>query len=304
MAMTFSTAVTLYRQHLRARRRAPTTITWYGEQFDTYERWRVAAGLPDVLPTNDEIDAYLAEQQERHKPATVHARFRALRALCNWLQRRKKIAADENPFTLLSPEDAPHVPQEIRPYPSADDVARLLASIPDRTWLDHRDRLIVLILYYSGLRRAELCALEVADIDTQRLQITVAHGKGNKARIVPCTEEVRHVLAAYLFCRPKHTERLLLASDGYEGVKGLLQAEGVRQMLIRRCRAAEIPYRNPHAFRHGLAMMLLNNGMRLTSVAKVLGHSDPAVTHKVYAHTLDETVRREYEEALRLVRRP
>ncbi len=70
-------------------------------------------------------------------------------------------------------------------------------------------------------------------------------------------------------------------------------------MLIRRCRAAEIPYRNPHAFRHGLAMLLLNNGMRLTSVAKVLGHSDPAVTHKVYAHTLDETVRSEYQEALR-----
>lgn len=299
MSISFSSAATLYRQHLRARRRAPTTITWYGEQFAVYERWRLATGRGNGLPSNDDLDAYLAEQQERHKPATVHARFRALRALCNWLQRRKKIAADENPFNLLSPEDAPHVPQEIRPYPSADDVARLLASIGERTWLDHRDRLIVLILYYSGLRRAELCALVVDDIDTQRLQITVQRGKGNKARIVPCVEEVRPALAAYLFCRPQHTAHLLLASDGYEGVKGLLQAEGVRQMLIRRCRAAGIPYRNPHSFRHGTAMMLLNNGMRLTSVAKVLGHSDPAVTHKVYAHTLDETVRSEYQEALR-----
>jgi integrase len=89
-----------------------------------------------------------------------------------------------------------------------------------------------------------------------------------------------------------------LASDGFAGIKGVLQAEGVRQMLIRRCRAAGITYRNPHAFRHGLAMLLLNNGMRLTTVAKVLGHSDPAVTHKVYAHTLDETVRTEYAEAI------
>lgn len=298
MAILFSAAVTLYQQHLRARHRAQTTISWYSEQFATYDGWRRAADLPDALPSCDDLDAFLADQQQKHKPATVHARYRALRALCNWLQRRKKINAEENPFMLLDPDDAPRVPHEIRPYPSLEDVEALLASIGGQTWLDARDRLIVLILYYSGLRRAELCALTVDDIDTQRLEITVQSGKGDKARVVPCVEEVRRALAAYLFSRPQHSKHLLLASDGVAGVKGALRAEGVRQMLIRRCRAAGITYRNPHAFRHGLAMMLLNNGMRLTSVAKVLGHSDPAVTHKVYAHTLDETVRAEYVEAL------
>lgn len=297
-AVTFSAAIVLYRQNLRARHRAQTTISWYDEQFASYDQWRVAHAHPDALPSCEMLDDYLADQQTRHRPATVHARYRALRALCNWLVRRKKITADENPFALLDPEDAPRVPHEIRPYPSIDDVDRLLASIPANTWLDHRDRLIVLILYYSGLRRAELCALNVDDIETQRLQITVQNGKGDKARVVPCVEEVRLALAAYLFSRPQHTPHLLLASDGFAGVKGELQAEGVRQMLIRRCRAAGITYRNPHAFRHGLAMLLLNNGMRLTTVAKVLGHSDPAVTHKVYAHTLDETVRTEYAEAI------
>lgn len=300
--ISFSAAIALYLQNLRARHRATTTISWYEEQFANHAAWRTAHDLPDVLPTVDQLDEYLADQQSRHRPATVHARYRALRALCNWLQRRKKIVADDNPFTLLDPEDAPRVPQEIRPYPTTEDVDRLLASLPGRTWLDHRDRLIVLILYYSGLRRAELCALAVEDIDTQRLQITVQAGKGDKARIVPCVEEVRLALATYLYSRPVHTPHLLLASDGFDGVKGNLQAEGVRQMLIRRCRDAEITYRNPHAFRHGLAMLLLNNGMRLTSVAKVLGHSDPGVTHKVYAHTLDETVRVEYQDAVRRTR--
>lgn len=297
--MNYSLAVTLYRQNLRARHRAQTTISWYEQQFVSYDRWRLANNLPDLLPDNDVLDAFLADQQSNHLPATVHARYRALRALCNWLQKRKKITAEQNPFALLDPEDAPHVPQQIRPYPTPEDVDLLLASIPGRTWLDHRDRLIVLILYYSGLRRGELCALSVEDIDTQRLQITIEKGKGGKARIVPCAEEVRTTLAAYLYSRPQHTNHLLLASDGFDGVKGPLQAEGVRQMLIRRCRDAGITYRNPHAFRHGLAMLLLNNGMRLTSVSKMLGHSDPNVTHKVYAHTLDETVRSEYQEAVR-----
>ncbi len=295
--LSFTTAATLYHQHLRARRRAAATITWYSEQFTAYQRWRTAAGLPDALPTADDLDAYLADQQ-RYSPATVHARYRALRALCNWLQKRKKISADDNPFTVLDPEDAPHVPQEVRRYVRLADVDHLLAAIPGATWLDHRDRLIVLLLFFSGLRRGELCRLRVGDIDTVRLELTVT-GKGDKARVVPCVEELRPALAAYLYSRPHHSDHLLLASDGYEGVRGELTAEGLRQMLIRRCDAAGIDYYNPHAFRHGYAMWLLNNGARLTTVSTMMGHADPQITHKVYAHTTTETVRTEYAEALR-----
>lgn len=298
--LTFSDAAALYHQHLRAKRRAPTTLTWYTEQFAAYTRWRTANNLPDALPTADDIDSFLSA--ETGSPATVHARYRALRALCNWLQKRKKITADDNPFTLLDPDDAPAVPQTIRRHATAADVRRLLDSIQPITWLDHRDRLIILILYYSGLRRAELCRLKVGDIDTTKGEITVLHGKGDKARVVPCIDDVRTALAAYLYSRPQHTEHLLLASDGYEGVKGHLAPEGVRQMLIRRCAQAGIAYLNPHAFRHGFAMWLLNAGARLTTVSTAMGHSDPHITHKVYAHTTAQTVRAEYEDALRRVR--
>lgn len=300
--LTFTTATNLYHQHLRAKRRAPTTLTWYDEQFAAYQTWRRAANRPDAIPTPDDLDAYLADQHTNHRAATVHARYRALRALCNWLQKRKKIAAEENPFTILDADDAPHVPSEIPRHATKADVERLLASITPETWLDHRDRTIIMILFYSGLRRGELCRLKVGDIDTTTLSITIQHAKGDKSRVVPCVDALRPALAAYLYSRPQHSDLLLLASDGYTGVRGALTAEGIRQMLIRRCAQAGIEYLNPHAFRHGFAMWLLNAGARLTTVSTAMGHSDPNITHKVYAHTTTETVRTEYEEALRRLR--
>ncbi len=302
--LAFSEAVRLHRQNLRARRRASNTVQWYGEQFAVFDRWRLAAGLPDALPDAETLDAFIADQHAAGlRPSTVHARFRALRALLNFLERRRKVDSADNPIHLV---DAPSVPSEIRRHVSVPDAEALLASLGGAGWLDHRDRLIVLLLMFSGLRVGELCGLAVADVDSERCEVVISHltAKGEKARVVPCVADVRPALAAYLYSRPCHHERLLLASDGYDGVKGPLQPEGVRQMLIRRCQAAGIAVYNPHAFRHGFAMWLLNSGVRLTTVSTAMGHSDTAITSKVYAHTTVETVRSEYEMAVKRARRP
>lgn len=303
--LTFTKAVQLHHQHLRAKRRSPSTMTWYAEQFAAFDVWRLAQpDLPiDALPDADTIDAFLADQHEGHKPSTVHARFRALRALFLFLERRRKIGHEDNPIHLV---DAPSVPTEIRRHVSVEALEQLLASITGQTWLDHRDRLIILILFYSGLRLGELCALTVADVDIKRSEITVDRGKGERARVVPSTPDLAATLAAYLFTRPNHRDALLLRSDGYGGAKGgSLQPEGVRQMLIRRCKRAGLDKSfNPHAFRHGFAMWLLNAGARLTTVSTAMGHSDTQVTSKIYAHTTVTTVRREYDEAMLTTKKP
>lgn len=296
--LTFSAAVAMYDRHLRAKRRKPTTLTWYAEQFGAYRRWLDANQRGDVLPDAATVDAFLADQHTAGlRPATVHARFRALRALLLFLEKRRLLSHDANPVHVL---DAPSVPREVRRHVTVTDLQSILSAITGTEWIEHRDRLILGILYYSGLRLAELCALTVADIDHASQSITVRAGKGDKARIVPTTPEVLRHLVAYLYSRPNHTDALLLASDGYGGYTGALKSEGVRQMLIRRCRRAGIePPFSPHAFRHGFAMWTLNAGVRLTTVAALMGHSDPTITHQIYAHTTVVTVRREYEEALR-----
>jgi integrase/recombinase XerC len=293
-----SDAIKQYEQHLRAKRRSPRTLTWYTEQFAAYRAWRAAQVIPpaDELPEAEIIDTFLADQHEAGlAPSTVHARFRALRALFRFLERRKKITHDQNPFHVL---DAPGVPTEVRRYVTAEDLNTLLAVITGQTWLDHRDRVILLILFYSGLRLSELCGLHVHDVDMTSLEVTVHRGKGDKARVVPCAPDVRPALAAYLYTRPSHIDELLLKSDGYGGAAGVLRPEGVRQMLIRRCKQAGIEPYSPHAFRHGFAMWLLNAGARATTVATAMGHSDPQITLAIYAHTTVTTVRREYDEAL------
>lgn len=251
--LTFSQSVQLHHQHLRAKRRSPDTITWYAEQFAAFDSWRLSQKppLPDDLPDADTIDAFIADQHDGHKPSTVHARFRAIRALFLFLERRKKIKYDDNPIHLV---DAPGVPTEIRRHVSMEALDALLASITGQSWLDHRDRLIIQILFYSGLRCGELCALSVADVDIKRAEITVDRGKGDKARVVPATPELASALVAYLFSRPAHVDVLLLKSDGYAGAKeGSLQPEGVRQMLIRRCKRAGL-MRHSTRMRSGTAL--------------------------------------------------
>lgn len=295
--VSLSEAVRLHSQHLRARRRSAATLRWYAEQFAAYERWRLLMRLPDQLPDADTIDAYLAAQHAAGlKPSTVNARFRALRALYLFLERRRRIHYDDNPVRLV---DAPKVPREARRYVTQETYSLLINSIAGQSWMAWRDRLILNVLYYSGLRVGELCALCVDDVNAQGLEICVRRGKGDKARIVPAHPELARLFVAYLLSRPAHTDELLLASDGYEGTCGPLAREGVRQMLIRRCRAAGVEYYNPHSFRHGFAMWTLNAGVRMSTVSTLMGHSDQQITQRVYAHTLPQTARNEYDAALR-----
>lgn len=288
--MLFSQAIALYHTHLRSKRRAAKTLSWYAEQFEAFRRWRGADG---ALPDLEEIERFLADCHDAGlSPSTVHARYRALKALFRFLEKRRKV--DANPIALLDP---PSVPRTVRPYVTLAELRQLLATCGD-DWIGQRDRLILLLLFFSGLRLGEVAALRVGDLDAADLTVMVQRGKGDKARIVPMSPEVKPALTAYLFQRPRHDDALWLASDGYGGATGILKPEGIRQMIFRRCQRAGLPRLNPHRFRHGFAMWMLNSGARLTTVSAAMGHSDPAITSQVYAHTTVTTVRREYDAAL------
>lgn len=290
--MLFSEAVSLHRTHLRSKRRSVKTLQWYAEQFAAFRTWRGSDGaLPDV----EEVERFLADCHDAGlSPSTVHARYRALKALFRFLVKRRRLSRDDDPIEMM---EAPSVPKTRRPFVTLDELRQLVATCGD-DWIGQRDRLILLLLFFSGLRLGEVAALQVADLDAAALEVVVQRGKGDKARVVPMSPEVRAPLTAYLFQRPEHRAELWLASNGYGGAAGVLKAEGVRQMIFRRCARAGLPKFGPHRFRHGFAMWMLNNGVRMTTVATAMGHSDPAITAAVYAHTTAQTVRGEYDQAL------
>lgn len=276
-----------------AANRAVKTLTWYEDQITHFILWVETEhiALDDLPPV---IDKYLAAERKRGLAASsVGARFRAISSWMNWLAKRKLIP--ESPMPQI---DRPKTPRRSVPYVTLAECNALLESIANQNWTDERDRLIILLLFYSGLRAGELTALASEDIDVKARRVHVRQGKGMKARLVPVHAEVPALAHAYLMLRPQcHFSELIVSSDGYYGVRGPMTPEGVRQMMIRRCRAAGIRYMHPHAWRHGFAMWTLNAGVGLSGVSTLMGHSSTTVTESVYAHWRIGDLEREYNKA-------
>jgi len=296
MESCFTDLVRLHQVSVTAAGLSAATVTWYAAQLRIYQAWCDQASIPDVIPSESVLESFIASQQRLGlKPRTVHARYRALAAVLNFAERRRHITRDQNPVHWVKP---PRVPRERPRHVEYADLRAMLGAITSDRWIDHRDRLILRLLYFSGLRLGELCALQVEDIDLQRLEIFVRRGKGAKPRMVPTTPDIRQDLLAYLYTRPSAAPALLLASRGplyHAGPR--FSPEGVRTMLKSRCRNAGIQQYSAHAFRHGFAMAMRNNGADLSDIAAAMGHTSTQVTQMYYAFTLAPAVRNAYNSA-------
>jgi site-specific recombinase XerD len=156
-----------------------------------------------------------------------------------------------------------------------------------------RYQAVVELLYGSGVRVAELCALRPGDVDLPRRLATV-WGKGSKQRQVPLSEPSAEAVAAWLVRgRPAMTtpespdDALLLNRRGRR-----LTPRDVRRILDRRAASPT----HPHALRHTFATHLLDGGADLRAVQELLGHADLATT-QLYTHVSKERLRAVYESS-------
>jgi integrase/recombinase XerC len=278
----------------RAERRSPVTVRSYEQLLGLFR----ASLPPEVMAveeiTTEQCAAFLAAEEgrklnapgspDRHMKATsLAARYRAMRVFLRWSSETYKFA---NPLVFKAPKIDIEPPRRA----SNEDVEALLASIDGDGWLDFRDRAIVRLLHGTGLRVQECASLALNDLDVAKRLVYVADGKGGKARYVPFTPGVAMHLLAYLLNRPAWSGReLLLGSVNRHGVPhGPLTANGIRQMLKRRCRAAGIAYINPHSLRHLFATKALNDGIPLSAVSTMMGHASTDFTARVYAKWLTD----------------
>jgi len=279
----------------RAAGRSPRTVRWYHDQAECYLAWVERTGAEPWLP--ESVEEFLAGQRALGlKPATVSARYRALSVWCGWLVGRKYLT--ESPISAV---ERPTIRREPVAYVRLAEFERLYAAITGERWGDCRDRALLLLMFWSGLRVSEVTALRVTDVDTAARLVTVREAKSGEGRIVPCPPQLGPVVLAYLMRRPPLPPQmdagaLFVSNDGGGHVRGALTVHGVRLMLRRRCAGAGLRWLNPHAFRHGFAMEFLNAGMDMSAVAKALGHSNEQVTAAVYAHWLTDGLQAEYDE--------
>jgi integrase/recombinase XerD len=162
-----------------------------------------------------------------------------------------------------------------------EEAERLIGSCPRSSALERRDRLAVLLLYGCGLRTRELCQLNVADIQRERRELTVRHGKGGRPRVVPIPDGVFVEVLAYLLERgargplfvTHHLKRRITDKDVCTIVAAATHRAGLPPAVTAR------------TLRHSFATHLMDRGVDLAVIASLMGHRSPQETG-VYLHVL------------------
>lgn len=172
---------------------------------------------------------------------------------------------------------SPRRPKRLPTVLSQDEVARLLASAGN---LFHYA--ILMTLYSTGLRRAELARLRVTDIDSERMVIHVHQGKGNRDRDVPLTPKLLETLRTYY--RWKKPQIWLFPREGMAAAEQPISPKSVYFAVKEAAKRAGLQKPvSPHTMRHSWATHLLENGADLRTIQMLLGHADLEHT-TVYLH--------------------
>ena len=206
------------------------------------------------------------------KPLTIRRKYACLSSFFSFLQDMGY--CQSNPARSLP---LPKVSRNLPTVLSAEQVQQLLAAAQTP-----RDRLLLLLLLSTGLRRSEAAAITLNQLDLEHRQLRV-RGKGNKERMVPLTPEVVEAIKEYLAWRgPTQSDHLFISQMWGQPISGARVHRIVRQLLERAGLADEGI--TPHKLRHTFATHLIRNGVDVRTVQELLGHSDLGTTAK-YLHS-------------------
>jgi integrase/recombinase XerC len=246
------------------------------EQFEAHLRQQLGRAPRvsdvDVLA----IRGFLAWLHERGcTRATTARKLATLRTFFRFLSREGLVRT--NPARLLlSPRQARRIPSHL---PEADAAA--LVEVPGDTDTAVLARVVLELLYATGIRCSELVGLDVQEIDFEARMIRVL-GKGRKERIVPFGVSAKQALDRYLpvrLARRPRSGALLVNRKG-----GRLTDRHVRRLVAARVRQVATRLRvHPHTLRHSFATHLLERGADLRAIQELLGHASLSTTQR-YTH--------------------
>jgi len=215
------------------------------------------------------IEEFLSVRSAEVAEYTIFDYFRTLRALFRWGVKRRLIAQGENPIEMI---DAPSVTTKLPRRIAYNEVMQLIVHIGGRAWLDARDRALIQILFFCGLRAGEVTRMKISDIDVEQRLIMVKRNKTKSEALIPFPRSLQAPLRAWLAVRPDQPHDYLWVGKKH-GLYKKFELEGLRMMLRRRCIAAGLPVFNAHSFRHGCAIALLEKGADIALIQRVLGHA-------------------------------
>ena len=225
--------------------------------------------------------------------STVNNRLSAVRSFFRFALARKLVEKDPS-YVVKGPKKQKPLPKFVR----EEEMDRLIDdvySLSQDTYEELRARTIIIILYETGIRLAELIALNDSDVDFVNGQLKVT-GKRNKQRIVPFGQEMDMALKSYIQQRdaqPLHLDPALILGNNGRRISRSTVSRIVNSSLSL---VTTQQKKSPHVLRHSFATALLNHGAGLESVRKLLGHESVATT-EIYTHTTFEQLKKVYENA-------
>ncbi len=222
---------------------------------------------------------------------SISRKLSSLRGFYNFLV--DILVTDTNIYESIS---NPKVEKKLPEFLNYEEINNLLESVNTSTALGIRNRLLLELIYATGIRLSECANLKLSNINKYENSLKI-FGKGQKERIVYYGEYAEKYLNLYLsesrdkLLNGKNSEYLFINHFGNQ-----LHAEGIENVLKEQVKKISLKHKiSIHTLRHTFATHLLNNGADIKTVQELLGHSSLATT-EIYTHITSERVREVYNK--------
>jgi integrase/recombinase XerC len=267
------------------------TITAYKtdlSQLQAYLQVRYEMGVE--LANSETLRSWVVDLLENGTQSkSVNRKISSIKSFYKYMLREGVI--DKNPTDkLISPKVSKPLPNFIR----EKEMDNLLDSfVFEDSFKGVRDRLILELLYSSGIRLSELIGVKLSDVNFVQQSMKVL-GKRNKERIVPLHREVIATMNGYIEQRQqvKNDENLLLTDSG----KKMYPKFVYRKVNYYLGQVTTASKKSPHVLRHTFATHMLNNGADLNTIKEILGHANLSAT-EIYTHNTIEKLKNIYKQA-------
>ncbi|GLU51009.1 tyrosine recombinase XerC [Dyadobacter frigoris] len=268
------------------------TVTSYRtdlDQFRKYLLFQYEVDKPETATSVMLRSWIVSLMEEGLNPSSVNRKMASLRSYYGFLRRRKHILKD--PSTILSSM------KTRRKLPAFIEEKAMESLFDSEGFTDdfigHRDRVILELLYGTGMRLSELIGLEINNLELEARIIRVT-GKRGKERLIPISSLLVQFLKDYLTLRaPEEATKALILTDSGKAVYPVFIQRIVKKYLSE---VTTLSQKSPHVLRHTYATHLLNRGADLNAIKELLGHANLAAT-QIYTHNSIEKLKKTHQQA-------
>lgn len=288
-------SVTLFLKFLKFEKRTSAhTITSYQTDLVQFSHYLSTTyeSTPDQA-SHPMIRSWIISLSDQQlDPSSVNRKIACLRSFFRFLLREQKI--ERNPMLKVRIlKTAKRLPHFVRDHEMTGLLDNQIFSDDHSGW---RDRLILELLYGTGMRLSELTGLKESAVNFREETIKVL-GKRNKERVIPFATSLGGVIKSYLKSRNKSVEKkdhgCLLVTDSGDQLYPMF----VNRVVKKHLKAfSSVEKKSPHVLRHTYATHLLNKGAEINAVKDLLGHTSLAAT-QVYTHNSVEKLKKVFDQA-------